>query len=91
MKLYAFWKYDVFPYILGGHITRISSNGSVETKEYGPGNYFKPFKIVPAKTGEKLHIEIKKSEKDFRLAEEKFKEFWNKQGKFLYDLIEGAK
>ena len=28
-KLYAFWKYDVPPYVLGGEVTEIKSNGRV--------------------------------------------------------------
>lgn len=48
----AFWPYDKFPFILGGHITEMNERGAVETREYGPGFFFKPIKILPAKAGE---------------------------------------
>ena len=31
-KLYAFWKHDVPPYVLGGEVTEIKSNGRVCVK-----------------------------------------------------------
>ena len=50
-ELYAFWSYDQFPYVLGGTITKIHDDSSIETKEYGPGARFSPIKIVPLKAG----------------------------------------
>jgi hypothetical protein len=57
--LFALWKYDAFPYVLGGEITRFCEKDwpgkdYVETKNYGPGCYFKPVKIVPLKVGKEL-------------------------------------
>ena len=56
----AFWKYDQFPYILGGIIMGWSLNdpGYIETKEYGKGYYFKPVKIVPASIGKRMLAEL---------------------------------
>lgn len=33
-KLYAFWKHDVPPYVLGGEVTEIKSNGRVCVKGF---------------------------------------------------------
>lgn len=49
--LYAFWTYDQFPYVLGGTVTKMNDNGTVETKEYGPGFTFDPLKVLPLKAG----------------------------------------
>lgn len=59
MKLYAFWKYGLFPYILGGIVTKIE-NETVETKEYGKGNRFIYSKITNLKEG--LQIQKKLDE-----------------------------
>jgi len=53
-KLYAFWEYDQPPYFLGGEISKMADDGSVETTEFGRGSYFTPVKIVPAATGRKI-------------------------------------
>jgi len=50
-KLRAFWKYDLFPYVLSGEIVRMDYDGDIEAKEYGRGNIFHPIKIYPNETG----------------------------------------
>jgi len=57
-KLYAFWKLGCFPYVLGGEIVRWRDDGCVETKEYGPGLWWKPIKILPVEAGKKLRAEL---------------------------------
>ncbi len=50
VKQYAFWKHDVYPYVLGGEVTEMSDEGHV--RAHGWGSYwFKPFKIVPLRAG----------------------------------------
>ena len=59
----AFWKYDLFPYILSGTITyrfMQYNKEMVETKEFGKGNYYKPFLILNNKEGKKLKRELEK-------------------------------
>jgi hypothetical protein len=34
-KLFGFWGYDLFPYILGGEIEEILPYGRIKIKEYG--------------------------------------------------------
>jgi hypothetical protein len=50
-KLYAFWKYDLCPYMLGGVVESFQSNGSVTVKGY-PGMAFKPIAILPDIAGD---------------------------------------
>lgn len=67
-KLFALWKYNGYDYetLLGGTVDKIREDGYISTKEYGPGNYFKPVKILPLETGKKLLEDFKKilSERD---------------------------
>lgn len=55
----AFWKYDLYPFCLGGTVTKVQDNGTVITKEY-PGMAFKPIAIMPNKTGKKIIKELRK-------------------------------
>ena len=50
MELYAFWKYDRPPYLLGGKVVRICDDGCVVPEQYG-GYKFTPVKIVPLEAG----------------------------------------
>ncbi len=56
--LFAFWEYDQPPYFLGGTITKMYEDGTVETKEYGRGNCFTPVKIVPAQAGRAIKAKL---------------------------------
>lgn len=66
-ELFAFWRYDSFPYVLGGHVTKMSESGLVETKEYGRQQWFRPIILLPKNTGEKIQSELRK------LRDEKYK------------------
>jgi hypothetical protein len=59
-QFFAFWRYDhSYPYILGGSVTKMYSDGRVETKEYGPGTSFMPIKLLPLAQGKVLMKKIK--------------------------------
>jgi hypothetical protein len=45
-KLFAFWSYDIFPFVLGGEVVSFTESGAVEIKNYGSDYYFKPVKIL---------------------------------------------
>lgn len=64
-KLYAFWKYDIFPKICGGEITQIDEEGNVETVEYGKNSWFKPNKIVSLKEGRKIKAKLNDLEMEY--------------------------
>lgn len=58
-QLFAFWKYDMFPYVLGAEI-----NGFCEHDYPGKdhvninGHYYLPIKIVPSKLGHQIRVEL---------------------------------
>jgi hypothetical protein len=65
--LFAFWKYDTFPYCLGSEVVEMRPNGAVLTKDF-PGMSFMPIKIVPLATGRKLKEALKTLEGERRAA-----------------------
>lgn len=83
-KLYAFWKYDLFPFVLGGEITRMDNDGYVETVGYGPGFLFKPIKILPLEEGKRIAMlltELKQEKMDAQAALDKM--FLDKLGQII--------
>lgn len=56
-KLYAFWKHDIPPYVLGGEVTEIKSNGRVCVKGF-TGYSFLPLQILPLEEGRAKQKEI---------------------------------
>ena len=77
----AFWRYDSFPFVLGGHVTKLRADGSVETRQYGHGYYFTPFKILPKEAGEAVLEEFKKLREEHDTATRALNKEW--QGKLL--------
>lgn len=63
-ELYAFWKYDKFPFLLGGTITNMRADGAVETVGFGKGCWFNPVKIVPVELGRKITKELQVLEQE---------------------------
>lgn len=64
-KLYAFWKYDVPPYVLGGEVTEIKSNGRVCVKGF-TGYSFLPLQILPLEEGRAKQKEIDLALKNYK-------------------------
>lgn len=75
-NLYALWKSDHYPYILGGKITRMKDNGNVEAENFGKGYWFNPIKIVPEKLGKQILSDVKNLETERRNAKKKFDKEW---------------
>lgn len=49
---YAFWRYDKFPFVLGGQVTDIYDDGRVEIQGFGRNTTgFQPLIIFPLKEG----------------------------------------
>jgi hypothetical protein len=70
--LYAFWKYDICPYMLGGVVERFRENGYVVPRGYS-GMSFKPIAIIPDHNGadtlrllEELKSEYSTKEKELK-------------------------
>ena len=75
-KLYAFWRYDKYPYVVGGTITVMRENGWVECKEYGPGHCFKPLIVLPVEAGRALRKQLDSLDEGYREAQKKLHDEW---------------
>jgi hypothetical protein len=72
-SLYAFWKYDQFPYVMGGPVGTFLKNGGVTVRGY-PGELFTPIKIVPWAAGVELHAMLNEVKEEYRQAQQKILE-----------------
>lgn len=64
-KLYAFWEHDIPPYVLGGEVTEIKSNGRVCVKGF-TGYSFLPLQILPLEEGRAKQKEIDLALKNYK-------------------------
>lgn len=62
--LFAFWRYDAFPYVLGAEILEMGDDGFVSARGF-TGMRFKPIKILPLKAG----VFLKQKLDELRTAE----------------------
>ncbi len=83
MKLYAFWNYDTYPYLLGGPIVKVRDNGYVTTENYGPGYSFWPVRILTLKAGQLHHAKLKKLEAEYKEAQKAFNLEWKRKAELL--------
>ena len=70
--LYAFWDYDLCPYMLGGVIQGFLSSGNVKVKGYD-GMSFKPIAILPDDTGRKALARLRNLQDQYRIEEKEIK------------------
>lgn len=54
-RTFAFWRYDLFPYMLGGAVAEVR-NGLVYIPSYQ--SWFNPIRIVDLVKGQKLHGQL---------------------------------
>lgn len=74
MKYYAFWKYDVAPFMLGGEVDEFLSDGRVRVNGY-TGYIFTPILVVPEDKGIEIKEKLKEAEEIYRRkTEEALKE-----------------
>jgi len=73
--LFAFWRYDLFPHVLGGPVMAMNDKGLVQVETYG-GGVFRPIKLVPRAQGTKMLVEIERLCREHREASLKFAEQW---------------
>lgn len=71
-QLFAFWKYDVFPYILGAAVLEMKSDGRVVVEGYG-GAAFQPVKLLPLDAGRKLWEQLKELRIEHDVAEQRLR------------------
>jgi len=69
--LFALWRYDLFPYVLGGTVDLMSAKGNVNTVEYGYGMNFTPIKLMPVKAGKALLAKLMELREEHRAATKK--------------------
>ena len=82
MKMYAFWNYDSFPYLLGDEITDTKGN-YVRAKNYG-GYWFNAAFFLPEEQGQSLKKELERIKDEKKLRENKLNlEFRERLDKIL--------
>jgi hypothetical protein len=81
-ELYAFWKYDLFPYVLGGEVNEIKDNMRVTIKGR-EGYIYSVFTILPREQGLLIQERLDKLEKSY---DEK-KELLNKYLKLVSEIL----
>ena len=72
-SLYAFWKYDQFPYVLGGRVRTFLENGDVTVRGYD-GMSYTPIKVVPWSMGVEIHAMLNELNEEYRQAQQKILE-----------------
>lgn len=77
--LFAFWRYDQYPYVLGAPITKMDDDGKVYAPNYQ--GWFTPIKLMPLKKGKELLDALKGQpdglEAQRRRALEEFDKRWD--------------
>lgn len=78
-RLYAFWKYDMFPtqQCLGGEISKFGKNGSIE-RVGSPGFFYKPFKICLLEEGLMIQAKLDELDSNYRSELKALKEKYSK-------------
>jgi DNA-binding MarR family transcriptional regulator len=87
-RLFAFWKYSSFPYILGGEVARFCDNGLVYIESYR--STFRPVRVVLYAEGKKLWDEMSALRQEHDDAEKKLREdFLAKAEKLFGEVLDG--
>ena len=84
-KLYAFWEYDLCPYMLGGVVKEFTLSGKVRVKGYD-GMAFKPIAILPEKSGRDALETLKELRYVYADAEIALKKIYSKKARKLVGL-----
>lgn len=86
---YAFWSYDLYPYVLWGELIRVNESGRVEVKGYEGYYTFTPLFILNKTQGEALISRLESLKESMASVKrvynshvydiiEKYKEGWKK-------------
>lgn len=84
--LFAFWRYDLYPYVLGAEISRMNDKGNAYAPSYQ--GWFTPIKVMPARAGKALYERIEQMRAEHRAARSALDAEWNKA---LFDLMPEAR
>lgn len=83
--LYAFWKYDLCPYVLGGKIIKFCEDGYISAEGYN-GMRFKPLAILPDQHGRNALRQITELQTEYRMAEKALKHTFAKKAQKALDI-----
>lgn len=78
--LFAFWRYDLYPYVLGAEIDAMTDKGSVHAPSYSRSyadGWFTPIKVMPAKAGKALRDKIEQLRANHATAVVRLNAQWN--------------
>lgn len=84
--LFAFWRYDQFPYVLGAEIARMDDVGNVYAPSYQ--SWFRPIKTMPTRAGKALNQRLERMRAEHGAARALLDAAWNKA---LFDLMPEAR
>lgn len=83
MKTIAFWKYDLFPYLLYAEVVREAEDGRVVVAGYG-GMRVKPVHLLPEKQGEKIAEQLKMLDAEYKASATALKVDYTKRVSSLF-------
>jgi hypothetical protein len=84
--LFAFWRFDSYPYVLGADVTRMDDEGNAYAPSYQ--SWFHPIKVMPTKAGKALNARLEQMRAEHRAAHALLDAAWNKT---LFDLLPEAR
>lgn len=70
-ELFAFWKYDQLPYLLGGEVSEMRGDGAVYIDSYT--GWFQPRILMPKQKGAQLYENLQKIRKEYREAKKRLR------------------
>lgn len=80
-KMFAFWKQEQFPFLLGAEVVRMHPNGSVSVRGYR--EVVNPIRLLPLKEGRQLSIKLSEMAAARRQAEKALEKEWEEKAKEL--------
>jgi hypothetical protein len=86
ISLYAFWKYDLFPFVVGGKVTKMTGDGKCFAPSYQ--GWVNPIKLLPVEAGEELMEDIKQRKLEYDQALESLEEHHREQLEYLLPWIQ---
>jgi hypothetical protein len=86
--LYAFWKYDICPYMLGGEVEQFRPDGSVAVKGYD-GFALKPLTILPEDSGKEALDTLKMLITEYQERERELKDDYRRRAHEIVGLSPG--
>jgi hypothetical protein len=76
VELFAFWRYDRYPYVLGAVVTGVHDDGSISAAGYQTMR-FKPLLLLPLVAGQSLKKKLAGLEQEREKAAQAFAKEWN--------------